>query len=247
MATEFQREPLSPAFSARPLHILAAEDVAVNRELIRLFLEPRGYEVDTVCNGFEAVEATARIDYDLVLMDMQMPGMDGMDASRAIRKRGGAYAALPIIALSANIIPAQIQLCLDSGMTAHLAKPFTSDQLHAAVQRWSGRHQIKENAVLRVFIDQAGWPSVRSLLDMLQAQIAAFESCSPDDVVHLGRHAHALRGAAGALGYAGLAAVCGDLESACRVSKNPLITLALAHKATKVTKAEIARELLRAA
>ena len=230
----------------RSIRVLAAEDVAVNRELIRLILEPKGYAVDTVCDGIEAVEAVTLQAYDIVFMDMQMPGMDGMDATRAIRRLGGRYQSLPIVALSANIIADQIQLCLDAGMTAHIAKPFTSESLCAAVDRWCAA-SATQNLVLESFVEQAGWSSVRGLLDMLGAQIAAFEACPPNDVLQLGRHAHALRGAAGALGYGDLATVCRELEAACQTPKGPFFVLGLAHKASGLTKQQIARELARAA
>jgi CheY-like chemotaxis protein len=228
------------------IRVLAAEDVAVNRELIRLILEPKGYLVDTVCDGIEAVEAVTLQPYDIVFMDMQMPGMDGMDATRAIRRLGGRYSQLPVVALSANIIADQVQLCLDAGMTAHIAKPFTSESLCAAIERWCVTSAPK-NLVLESFVQQAGWSSVRSLLDMLQAQIAAFEACPQNNVDELGRHAHALRGAAGALGYGDLATVCRELEAACGTPKGPFCVLGLAHKATGLTKQDIARELARAA
>ena len=249
-STEFADAPYDrsqPRSTSGQLRVLAAEDVAVNRELIRLFLEPQGYLIDTVCDGFEAVEAITRLSYDVVIMDMQMPGMDGLEATRAIRALGGVYAEIPIIALSANIIADQIQMCLDAGMTAHVPKPFTSQDLVTAIERWSRRPEKSGNMVLSAFAAQAGWASVRGLLDMLNAQIAAFENCSRDDVENLRHHAHALRGAAGSLGYEGLAAVCRELEQVCHAAGEPGSILGLAHKAASVTKREIAAELARAA
>src|ERR1700761_1461136 len=106
--------------AAQPLRVLAAEDVAVNRELFRLFLEPAGHAVDTVDDGAQAVEAVKTRAYDVVLMDVQMPVMDGIEATRAIRALGGRYERLPVIAVSANTVPGQIERCLAAGMTAYI-------------------------------------------------------------------------------------------------------------------------------
>lgn len=233
--------------AAEPLRILAAEDVAVNRELIRLFLEPRGYQVDVACDGAEAVDMVQRATYDVVLMDMQMPGMDGLQATRVIRAMGGAHAALPIIALSANIVPDQVQRCLDAGMTSHLAKPFTSETLCAVVEQWARPAAAKPNPVLLAFVEQAGWASVRGLLDMMLAQLDTFEACPPDDAQALANNAHALRGAAGALGYGDLAKVCREIEEAAKSGALKPTMVSLAFKATAITRGEIVGELARAA
>lgn len=235
------------AAPAQPLRILAAEDVAVNRELLRLFLEPKGYLVDTVCDGFEAVEAMSRKAYDLVIMDMQMPGMDGMDATRAIRRLGGARAAAPIIALSANAMPDQVQGCLEAGMTAYLAKPFTSESLCAAVERWSGRAGAAGNPIISLFVAQAGWASVRGILELLLSQIAAFEACPAQDPPELGRQAHALRGAASALGYEALSRACGALETACRIPGLDAGLLNTARAAAAACRAEVSATLAQGA
>jgi CheY-like chemotaxis protein len=236
-----------PDANPAPLWILVAEDVAVNRELIRLFLEPLGYRVDAVCDGLAAVQAVAETDYDLVFMDMQMPGMDGMDATRAIRRLGGIYATLPIIGLSANIVPDQMRRCLDAGMSAHLSKPFTSDSLSAAIRQWTGAGAAGGNPVLSAFVRQAGWASVRGLLEMMIGQITTFEACPPEDTKALAHNCHALRGAAGALGYDDLAKVCRALEDACKFGTVPSTVVELTFKVTAITRRAIEGELARAA
>jgi CheY-like chemotaxis protein len=230
-----------------PPRILAVEDVAVNRELICLFLEPRGYQVEVACDGAEAVEKVRASAYDLVLMDMQMPGMDGLQATRAIRALGGAYAELPIIALSANIVPDQVQRCLDAGMTSHLAKPFTSEILCGVVEKWAKPTVVKSNPVLLAFAEQAGWASVRGLLDMMLAQLDTFEACDVGDADALSHHAHALRGAASALGYGDLAKVCREIEEAAKGGSLKPAMVSLAFQATAITRGEIVGELARAA
>lgn len=131
-------------------------------------------------------------------------------------------------------------------MTTHLPKPFTSKDLCEAVDAW-GRASKKANPVLHAFVKQAGWASVRSLLDMMLAQLADFEACAPDDVDTLVRNAHALRGAAGALGYGDLAKVCREVEERARHGALSTAIVGLAFKATAITRGEIVGELSRAA
>jgi PAS domain S-box-containing protein len=113
-----------PARQSRPLQVLLAEDNAINARLARGLLEKLGHTVTHVINGALAVEAAAKGGWDAVLMDMQMPVLDGLDATREIRKaeqRTGGH--LPIIALTANAMKGDDQICLDAGMDAYLTKP----------------------------------------------------------------------------------------------------------------------------
>ena len=116
------------------LRVLVAEDLAINRELISLFLGKHGVVLTCVENGAEAVEAAARQAFDAVLMDVQMPVLDGVEATRRIRASGGPNAGAPILALTANVLPTQIALCRAAGMTHHVEKPFTSETLAAALE-----------------------------------------------------------------------------------------------------------------
>ncbi len=120
VVTETVDEAMDPDRSAR---ILMADDSANNRELMVAIMASLGLTLDTVCDGAEAVEAVRRGDYDLVLMDVHMPVMDGMQATRAIRALEGAVARIPVVALTANVQAEQVALCLESGMDAHLTKP----------------------------------------------------------------------------------------------------------------------------
>jgi CheY-like chemotaxis protein len=95
-----------------------------------------GHTVHLVANGLLAVEAVRRGDYDLVLMDLQMPGMDGMEATQAIRALGGPRASLPIIAMTANAFEEDRQACLDAGMDDYVAKPIDVAQLAQAIGRF---------------------------------------------------------------------------------------------------------------
>jgi signal transduction histidine kinase/ActR/RegA family two-component response regulator len=118
-----------------PLRILVAEDNDVNQILINAVLARMGHRVHLVANGQLAVEAVRRGDYDLVLMDLQMPGMDGMEATQAIRALGGAFASLPIVAMTANAFEEDRQACLAAGMDDYVAKPIDVERLAQAIAR----------------------------------------------------------------------------------------------------------------
>ncbi|WP_309630030.1 ATP-binding protein [Brevundimonas sp.] len=113
--------------------ILLADDAPANRELVRIILSGWGVELDAVCDGAEAVAAGSGGDYDLILMDVHMPVMDGMDATRAIRALRGARGAVPILALTANVQPDQIEACARAGMDGHVGKPIQIGELIAAI------------------------------------------------------------------------------------------------------------------
>ena len=121
----------------QPLRILVAEDNDVNQILIDAVLARMGHRVHLVANGQQAVEAVRRGDYDLVLMDLQMPGMDGMEATQAIRALDGPRASLPIIAMTANAFEDDRRACLAAGMDDYVAKPIDVDQLARAIARCS--------------------------------------------------------------------------------------------------------------
>ena len=120
------------AESRRRLSILLAEDNPVNQEVAAAMLRKRGHKVDVVANGAEAVEAVKRAAYDLVLMDIQMPEMDGFEATRCIRN--GVAAHIPIIALTAHALTGERERCLANGMTGYLSKPFRAHDLFAIVE-----------------------------------------------------------------------------------------------------------------
>ena len=115
------------------LKILMADDAAPNRELVTAILGGLGLDLETVGNGAEAVAAARTGDYGLILMDVHMPVMDGLDATRAIRALPGPAARTPIIALTANVQPEQIERCLAAGMDGHVGKPIQVTELLTAL------------------------------------------------------------------------------------------------------------------
>jgi PAS domain S-box-containing protein len=122
--------------AAVALDILVAEDNDIIRTLISKLLARRGYQADLVCNGRQAVEAVQRKSYHLVLMDVQMPEMDGIAAAEAIRNISGPQREVPIVALTANALAGQCEICLAAGMNDFLTKPIQPDALYEAVKRW---------------------------------------------------------------------------------------------------------------
>ncbi len=121
----------------QPLRILVAEDNDVNQILINAVLARMGHRVHLVANGQQAVEAVRRGDYDLVLMDLQMPAMDGMEATQAIRALDGPQASVRIIAMTANAFDEDRQACLAAGMDDYVAKPIDMEELAHAIARRS--------------------------------------------------------------------------------------------------------------
>jgi PAS domain S-box-containing protein len=127
----------SMAEARRPLRILVAEDNPVNQQVARRMLEKRGHAVEIVGNGREAVTAVEHGEYDVVLMDIQMPEMDGITATHEIR-RNPAYADLPIIAMTAHALQEERQHFLAEGMNDHIPKPFKPHELFSCVEGWGG-------------------------------------------------------------------------------------------------------------
>lgn len=120
------------------VRVLAVDDNPANLKLIITLLESIGVQVDGARNGEDAVKAVQNAQYDLIFMDIQMPGMDGKQATRRIRQMEPAQARVPIIALTAHALAEERQSMLDSGMDDYLTKPVDEDQLHRTLFKWTG-------------------------------------------------------------------------------------------------------------
>jgi CheY-like chemotaxis protein len=129
-----ERTELDPA-TVPPRRILLVEDVELNRRLLQMMLSAHGHEVVFATNGAEAVELVAREWFDVVLMDVQMPVMDGVEATRRIRRMEGPVREVPILGLTANVMASEQERYLAAGMNACLTKPVDWDQLFAALAR----------------------------------------------------------------------------------------------------------------
>ena len=126
------------AEEGRGARILVAEDDRTNQMVIRAMLERAGYAIDVVENGRDAIAAIERADYDLLLMDVQMPELDGVEATRRIRALSSTKSALPIIATTAHAMSGARQEYLAQGMNDYVSKPFDLDELLGVVARWTG-------------------------------------------------------------------------------------------------------------
>ena len=120
-----------------PIRILLAEDNAINALLTRTLLEAEGHVVETVEDGLLAVEAMKTSSYDLIFMDMRMPNMDGLEATRKIRAMSNVSKGLPIIALTANAFDDDRNACFDSGMNDFMTKPVSAEELSEMVKTWT--------------------------------------------------------------------------------------------------------------
>jgi CheY-like chemotaxis protein len=242
-----QARPIDSEFDAGlgkriPLRILIAEDMAVNQKLMLAMLNRLGYRADVAANGLEVLTALERQPYDLVLMDVQMPEMDGLEASRRIHQQWPAERRPRIAALTANAMTEDREACAAAGMDDYLSKPVQTAALHAAIVRCGESLQrrtlrsapapdsIYETgdgldparlAVLRQMRD-GGVPNIiKDLLTLFRTdglpliqniRLAADRG----DLVKLKAAAHCLNGSAGNLGARHLASLCAALERKCR-------------------------------
>ena len=124
---------MEEAEAGRPMRVLVVDDHPVNREVASLMLQAAGCEVGTADDGAAGVEAAREGGFDIVLMDIRMPGMDGFAASRAIRALDGPASRVPILAVTADVISNTVQACRDAGMNGHVAKPINQERLFAAM------------------------------------------------------------------------------------------------------------------
>jgi CheY-like chemotaxis protein len=123
------------------IRILLVEDNMINRKVATKLIEKSGYTVDCALNGVEALKRIKKTDepYDLILMDCQMPVMDGYEATREIRRMEGDQRRTPIIAITANAMKGDRQRCLAAGMDDYISKPINSEVLHAMLNHWLKR------------------------------------------------------------------------------------------------------------
>jgi signal transduction histidine kinase/DNA-binding NarL/FixJ family response regulator len=225
--------PEAPVTEApvRPLRILLAEDNAVNQQVAVGLLTRRGHRVDVVGDGRAAVRAVSAGSYDVVLMDVNMPEMDGIEATREIRQLPGDRGQLPIIALSASAMQEEIEQCRLAGMVGHLPKPIDPIALAAALARYArpDLDPVAPAQAVRPTVDQEyvqllreslGAAKLEELIEELRrhAQVERDrlrEARERDDLAGVRAAAHALSGMSANLGLSALAELTSAIEASC--------------------------------
>ena len=264
---------LSVLPSRRTGRILLVEDIDINQRLAFALLDARGHSVDIVGDGADAVAAVAERAYDLVLMDVQMPGMDGITATRLIRGAGGASGKVPIVAMTANVFPEQIEAFRLAGMDDHVGKPLNRLQLYATVDRWLARDaSVGDAASLEsrdTGEDEAGKTFDTEAYDRLMSYIgreklddilSRFEASlpwrfgtgdgGPDALRRWTADAHVVLSVAGMTGFGELAATCRVLQAAEPGSehhRSSLEAARVARNAALLVLADLRRSLATAA
>jgi CheY-like chemotaxis protein/HPt (histidine-containing phosphotransfer) domain-containing protein len=215
----------------RRIRILLVEDNPVNREVAVTMLRRRGHEVNIATNGREAVEAVAGTVYDLVLMDIQMPVLDGLAATHEIRAMPDR-AGLRIVALTAHALSEEKRRCLDAGMDGYLSKPFRPHQLFAMIEGWGAPTDSDDTdeaspvpidiaafsgQLREAGIDHALGALLATFAGDAPARVAAIENASRDgDAAAIATSAHVFKSAAGAVSAKPLAEMLGRIELAAR-------------------------------
>lgn len=224
--------PPAPHIEApvRPLRVLVAEDNPVNQEVAVGLLRRGGHEVDVVANGHAAIDAVRGGTYDVVLMDLHMPGLDGLDATREIRRLPGARGQVPIIALSASPMREATERARAAGMNGHLIKPVDPEALAAALAEHARftappaaapqDDRTVDEEHLRLLVESLGPAKVEELVTELPAHARPqcarlIEAQAAGDLAGARAAAHVLTGMAASLGLTALAAHTGAIEAAC--------------------------------
>ena len=233
------RERLSRFNGSRKARILLAEDNITNQQVALGILKKFGLTADAVANGAEAVKALESIPYDLVLMDIQMPEMNGLEATRKIRNPNSSVNNhdIPIIAMTANAMQGDRENCLKAGMNDYISKPVRPQDLAKILEKWlmtlegddtQSSDDISEEVIssLTVFDREALLTQMMDDEELLQIVIATFledlprqmvdlkNSVSQDNAATVGSQAHKMKGAAATVGGMALRSVASQMEEA---------------------------------
>jgi signal transduction histidine kinase/DNA-binding response OmpR family regulator len=226
----------APQQAAQSLRLLVAEDNVVNQRVVLLILERLGYRADVVANGVEAVAAVEAGTYDAVLMDVEMPLMDGLEATRRIRRGLPPDRQPRIIGLTASALVDEREKGLAAGMDEYLSKPVRRDELDAALAAAGGRPVAPDApstasngpvidaarlTELRDFMGDEGMTTVAALVDSYlddgpRLIAVARQALDQGDTDALVRSAHTLRGSSGAVGAIAVAELAGAVETMVR-------------------------------
>jgi signal transduction histidine kinase/DNA-binding NarL/FixJ family response regulator len=257
---QLQREKKAPAlpaldanFAARfPLRLLLADDNAINQKVGLSVLQKLGYRADVVSNGLEVLKAIEQKPYDILLLDVQMPEMDGLEAARNICQRWPESRRPRIIAMTGNAFLGDREKCLEAGMDDYISKPVRIGELQAALERWAVRVPAKPDTsfftrqgITTNLLDQALIAELRDMAPagndtMLKELIDIFLESAPQRIARINQfltdpqkmafHAHALKSMSLNLGANRIAELCQKLEE-------------MAHSGNEESAAKISQEL----
>jgi CheY-like chemotaxis protein/HPt (histidine-containing phosphotransfer) domain-containing protein len=225
--------PARPAAPHDVLKVLVAEDHPINQRVVVRLLQHLGHHADVAADGRETIDAVSRRHYDVVLMDIQMPEIDGLQAARAIVRRRGPQGLPRIVAMTANAMPGDRDACIAAGMDGYLAKPIELRELADALARIGNAARgveagLGEMAIdasrlehLRSMQDPSQPTLVRELIDMFEADSATHleriaEARARGDAITLRALAHRFLSATQNIGALRLSALCTEIESLAR-------------------------------
>ncbi|MGH1578565.1 ATP-binding protein [Planktotalea sp.] len=229
--------PKKPTERAKPLsatrggHVLLVEDNEINRIVAREMLAAAGHQVSEAHNGKIALEMIEDQAFDLILMDISMPIMDGRTATRAIRASKGASAKTPIVALTANAMAEEQKAFLSDGMNDILTKPLSRESLLDVLSQYIGEapsgegqasvmQDLVEKQHLQELLDTLGAEALQPLLDRFDQEVGEtielLQACDKHPLEDVAKHAHKIAGSAAALGAIELRAVLVNIENAAK-------------------------------
>ncbi len=250
-------------------NMLLVEDNYVNQEVAREIFSEAGFDVEISENGAEAILAVQKKDYDVVLMDIQMPVMDGLEATRQIRKLGGAYSKLPIIAMTAHALTGDSDKSLEAGMNAHVTKPIDPDKIFSTIAKWIKPSEKPADMMSEIKQEESGeFPelpgiNVKDGLNRMRGNQAAYkrilrvfrnkQTNNADSIAsHIEqgeweeatRLAHSLKGGGGNIGAEELYKVAAEIEVTCKDNDKEKALLQVEGLRTELSKVTNSLEIL---
>ena len=228
---------LRPTAREHGNRVLLAEDNSVNRMVARGLLDAAGFAYDEAVNGAEAIAMASSKRYRMVLMDVQMPVVDGLAATRRIRDNPDLR-DLPILAMSASVLPHERQQCLEAGMNDFIAKPISAEQFYEAIQRWTsgaassperterGPQDVQLPAAIAGIDMATGLRSMADIQELYVDTLRAFvekganrierlrSAAGSGDLIAAAREAHSLKGMAAQIGATEIPDLAQSLEDA---------------------------------
>jgi len=257
-ASEPAREPASERvhdhIGGRKARILVVDDIETNLEIVEAYLRDSGYRVDCVSSGLEAIQLLGSAHFDLILMDVQMPVMNGVTTTQRIRALPAPIGDIPIIAMTANVLPQQVRSFLEAGMNDHVGKPIERAKLYNNVRRWLPRIESGsagmapnssnfEGATFDDFVLVVGAEKARQIaVKFMESLSGAFKST----FMEAQREAHDLINAAGVLGLEGLVTACRRVAELApsQESERSRVVMKELHRAQSIARQVVTKRLL---